>query len=204
MKNQVLLLQILLISLISCSNPKAKQLKTNLYYPSKKFFDENNMVKINLDSTLLNFKKITNEVINMGYADSIIPYAYFQINDTIKNIFLGDISWGYIRSRNMVKIKNDSIYKIETYPLKNTYNILKIHYENNGKDIGFADSPEKAFVVIELDTNANAKNLIKALDHLTNEFDKLNIIHKDSLELKVALTYFSQIPPPPKPPFVEK
>lgn len=201
MKNQFLFL-IILISVVSCLKPK--QFKTNLYYPSKQFFDENNMVKINLDSSSLNFKKITNKVISMGYTDSVVPYVQFQKGDTIKNIFLSDVSWGFISSRNRLDINNDSVFKNEAYHIKNIYSILKKHYENNGKDIEFADSAKKAFVVIELDTNAKARDLIKTLNYLTNEFDKLNKTHHDSLQLKVALSYFFQIPPPPKPPLEEE
>ncbi len=198
MKNKSFTLLFIFL-LFSCLNTKTKQFKTELYYPSKEFFEKNNMFKINLDSTQLNFKEITNKVINLGYNDSIYPYAQFEKNDTLKNIVLGDIAWGHIKYRNAVEIKNDSIIKNGTYPIKNIYKILVKHYENNGKNVEFADDAKKAFVIIELNTNSNAKKLSEVLNYLTNQFNRLNKAHQDSLKLRVVLFY----PPPPPPSPIE-
>ncbi len=196
-KNMKKLFYILLvISLYTCKSKVNRLEKIEQFYPSKELFNEQyGLVEINLETTKLNFKEITNLSERFSENDSV-PYLTFKANDTVKKILLMTI-FGVSTTSYSLTINKDTIHTFNRkYSNKRLYKALKEYYESE-KEAAFNHRNRKPLIVIELDTNATSKDLFKKLNYLTHEFDKLNKTHQDTLELKVGLTYFSQIPGPP-------
>ena len=105
--------------------------------------------------------------------------------------------------RNKLEITEDSIISDKIYPINLLYEILKKYYLNNGAIINYPESAQKVYVEIEIDTSKNGHILKKSLSNLVRTFDKINSQHLDTLQLRVTLSYFHQIPPPPQPPNYE-
>ncbi|PQV48462.1 hypothetical protein CLV33_105322 [Jejuia pallidilutea] len=194
-----LLLIIIAINLLYCKGKAFDENQKVKYYPSEKYFESNGVVEIDLYNPNINFKKIYRRVNELHVNDST-PYFEITHDDTLRRIMPLRNDWGHGSSYNILGISKDSIWKENGYPITELYKLLKKHYENCGKNPQYSISAEKAWVEVELDTNATGSDLEKALLNLTNIFDKLNRTHADTLELKVGLSYFSQIPPPPPPP----
>jgi len=178
---------------IVCCNKK--QTKTIIYYPLKEYFNSSKLVKIDLGNPKLNFKKITNLTNNIHSNDST-PYVSIKENDTVKKIIFLRNDWGHIKKRNALRISKDSIFIDNNYLFKDFYKILSRHYNNNGNNMDYAESTEKAWVEIEIDTSDSGLELKKVISKVVKTFDKINKHHKDSLKLKIGLSYFHQIPPP--------
>ena len=107
---------------------------------------------------------------------------------------------GLIKERNILSLKSDSILIDDGYPISELKWVLKRHYTNNGKELRYPSSSERAGVRITLDTNKTTKDLEQSLILLTTVFDEVNREVKDTLQLKFLFDYLRQIPPPPPPP----
>ncbi|PQJ75823.1 hypothetical protein [Polaribacter gangjinensis] len=169
------------------------------YYPSKKFFDENKTTEISIDN--LNFKQITDSIRNELYNKRNLYIKVIEFNKTyIISPFAN--TGGYIRERNMLKIINDSIFRMDkTYHISHLSKFLKLHYENNNKEIDLPFSYKRAFIELSLEPNADSKKLKNYLLKILETYNKTEIVSKDSIELGIMLDYpLDRIFPNPPPP----
>jgi hypothetical protein len=180
---------LLSLALFSCK----KQEREIRYYPSKKLYNQTNLVSIPLDSLKLNFIEITNKV-NSIYNKNKIPLIEIKDNSVSKRIV--PLMFDEIRKRDVLSITSDSILIDYNYSITELKNILKRYYTNNGKNYRYPRSYKNVVVEVTLDTSKNTKDLIKTLFNLTKVFDEINMELEDSLELRIFFNYFRQIPPP--------
>tara|TARA_R110000796_G_C14545718_1_gene433379 strand:+ start:1497 stop:2099 length:603 start_codon:yes stop_codon:yes gene_type:complete len=197
-----IILIITFIIFFSCRKETKKQNINTLYYPSKEYFFNSNIVKVELENSKTNFKRITDLVSDIHSVDSI-PYVELIDNNILRKIILLRNDSNPIRLRNKLEITEDSIISDKIYPINLLYEILKKYYLNNGAIINYPESAQKVYVEIEIDTSKNGHILKKSLSNLVRTFDKINSQHLDTLQLRVTLSYFHQIPPPPQPPNYE-
>jgi hypothetical protein len=177
----------------SCQN---QSLETR-YYPSDQLYFNERIVRINLDSIDLNFKEITDSMIQL---ESENGKVVFEINDNgiLKRIMPNDnFIFGIIKSKNIFDVRFDSVHYMGWHHIDNLKIILKKHFMNKGIDPNFSDSPEKTIVQVTLDTTRTANDLKSLLINLTQTFDEINTEVKDSLELRLKFYYFPEILPKP-------
>ena len=172
-------------------------LNDTIYYPNRNLFDSNKLKKISLSENNLNFKEIKLLVDNIHQHDSI---PFFEIKDKrlIRKIIPLRYDWGFFKGRNFLTITEDSILIGENYSISNLYDQLREHYLNNNKNPGRSQSAKKAVVKILFDSNKSAEYLGNHIIRITQEFDKLNQEHSDTLSFKLVLDYPNRIPPPPE------
>ncbi|GGW56336.1 hypothetical protein DFQ11_101601 [Winogradskyella epiphytica] len=172
------------------------------YYPTDRDFSAETSQLILLDTTKLNFRQITNRV---GTYDKDYGKLVVEFNDKKikKRITPYIYDGGLIRSKNILRIKSDSILIDENYPISDLKQILKRHYLNKGKAPYYPDLPRNAIVEVTIDTNKTGKELKKVLTQLTRTFDEIKKETKDTIELRVFFDYLRQIPPPLPPPKME-
>lgn len=182
-------------SFFCCKNEPEKI----LYYPSKDFFESEELVEIDLNNTELNFRGITGLVGKIYKADSI-PFIELKDKNTTRKITPFRYDGGMVKLRNVLHITEDSILIDENHPISELHWILKRHYENNGEKFRYPQSDKHAMVEVTIDTILKGADLKKCLNNLTTVFDEINSQHSDSLKLRVFFDYFRQIPPPPPPP----
>ena len=168
------------------------------YYPSAIDYSEIDVEIINLDSTQLNFKQIVSKVGNSDYGSRTVVVEVSEEN-VIKRFIPFTYSDALYKNRNVLRIKSDSILKLGGYPISELDTILRKHYFNNGSNSNYSDSPDKAIVEINLDSTTEAHAIKKTLISVSNSFDKLKLTAKDSIVLRVFLSYSrpAEIPPMP-------
>ncbi|MGJ8594120.1 MAG: hypothetical protein ACSHXF_16335 [Aquaticitalea sp.] len=171
------------------------------YYPTDFQFPLENFEIIGLDTTELNFRQLTNNVMNNGFdsdfGNVMVEFDDGKVKKRIMPYFYGN---GLFSGKNILKIKSDSLLIDNNYPISDLKRILKRHYLNKGKIPYYSASPQKAIVEITIDTNKTGKELKEVLTKLTRTFDEIKVEIKDSIELRVFFDYFRQMPLPPPPP----
>jgi hypothetical protein len=192
--------------LVSCKEKtkleKVEKKQTEIrYYPTDRPLSNETLELIGLDTTELNFRQLTNKVGTYYRKTSLI--VEFDDQQIKKRITPYIYSGGYIRFRNVLQIKSDSILIDDGYPINELKRILKRHYLNKGKIPYYSQSPKKALVEVTLDTNRTGKEIKEVLTKLTRTFDEIKEEINDTIELRIFFDYFRQIPPPPPPPKME-
>ncbi len=168
-------------------------------------FPLENYELIGLDTTKLNFRQITNRVMNVGFdSDSGNIMVEFDDGEIKKRVVPYFYGYGHYKEKNILKIKSDSILIDNNYPITELKRILKRHYLNKGKVPYYSDSPQKTLVEVTIDTSKNGKELKEVLTKLTRTFDEIKEETNDTIELRVFFDYFRQIPPPPPPKMEEE
>ena len=175
-----------------------KEITEIRYYPTYEISSDNKIEKINLDSTNLNFKRITDWIEKNQYADktSIIEFEDNQVLKRIRPFIRGN---GFIKERKILSLKSDSILIDNGYPISDLKKILKIHYTNKGQNYRYSDSPKSAGIQVTIDTSKTSKELKDFLINLTRTFDEVNREVSDTLELTFMFDYLRQTLPPPPP-----
>lgn len=190
----------ILLLILSCEKRTTKI----RYYPSDFQFPLEKFEIIGLDTTKLNFRQLTNRVINDGFDSDfgsvMVEFDDGKIKKRLMPYFYGS---GLYKEKNILKIKSDSILIDENYPISDLKEILKRHYLNKGKIPYYSDSPQKTLIEVTIDTSKNGKELKEVLTKLTQTFDEIKEEIDDTIELRVFFDYFRQIPPPPPPPKME-
>ncbi|OBX21579.1 MULTISPECIES: hypothetical protein [Bizionia] len=155
--------------------------------------------KIDLDTTNFNFKQITSWVSGNDYSNRL---SLIEIIDggVKKRIFPHSYAGCFFSERNIIRIKSDSILKDSGYPIDYLKPILSEHYLNIPKNYPYSKSSQFAMVEITIDTSKTATELKNLLIKVTQTFDEINAVNKDSLELRIYFDYFRQMPSPPAPP----
>lgn len=195
MKNLIIILSLLII--YSCNrNPSGIQKYNSLNQFSSK---RNKIIK--LESTELNFMKITEEIYKSydKKLNLIIEFEDKGIKKQIKpHVYLG----GLIKEKNILRVSFDSILIDNNYPISEIKSIMKRHYSNNGKIPYYPDNTEKAIIELALDTTKTAIELKQTLNVLTKNFDDIKKEIKGSFELNILFNYTwkysAPIPPPPE------
>ncbi len=126
-----------------------------------------------------------------------IPYINLKTSKKLKTIYIESHCWEkdsnlMIKERNVLEIKNNSIYKnnAEPLPLDSLESLLKRDIFNNGKNKNLSENSEKLKVFIYYN-NDKFKTLPNTLNQLTETYlkitDKTNIniwiIDKDKFKL---------------------
>ncbi|MBU2929735.1 hypothetical protein [Winogradskyella psychrotolerans] len=164
--------------------------KTEIYfYPSKEIYKNSQLEKIDLDSTLLDFKYFTDNSGDFPYTEKRISVEFIDEKGIKKCVIPAKYDSALYKQKNVLVIKSDSIMVDNTYSIIKLKQILKRHFTNNGNDIEYSDSPDKAIVELNLKSDTNGKELKRVLNNLTNIFDEINNETKDSLELKLFFDY---------------
>ncbi|WP_091262755.1 hypothetical protein [Gillisia sp. Hel1_33_143] len=191
---KILLISIILMNL-AC-NEKTSEIR---YYPNFEISNNDKVQKMILDTTQMNFKKITNWIGNNQY-NGILSILEFEDNKITKRIIPSVRGNGLIKQRNMLSITTDSILIDNGYPISELKRILKRHYLNNNNIPYYSESAYKAAIEITIDTSQSGAELKKILTKLTRDFDQVKNEVKDSIKLRFLFSYLRQMPPPPPPP----
>ena len=194
-----ILKKILLIStilLILACNKKTREIR---YYPNEEYNLDENIEIIGLDTTKLNFREITNKL-EHHYDNKTHMMVQFDDGNITKKIFPHVYGNGLFKTKNVLKIKTDSILIDGGYQIAELKRILKRHYTNNGENPYYSANYYQAAVEITIDTNKTGKDLEQLLKTVTRTFDEIKTEIQDSIKLNIFFSYFRQIPPPPPPP----
>ncbi|WP_240485016.1 hypothetical protein [Arenibacter latericius] len=169
------------------------------YYRSDQSISIERSKFIGLDTTKLNFRQITEELLDFNDHDKkvVVEFLDGKIKKRVIPYLYG---LGYIREKNVLKIKSDSILIDDNYPISELKWILKRHYLNKGEIAYYSESPKRALVLITIDSSKNGKELKEILTKLTRTFDEIKIEIKDTIELRVFFDYLRQMPKYPIPP----
>ncbi|WP_282164749.1 hypothetical protein [Cellulophaga baltica] len=188
----------LIILFLNCEND-SREIR---YYPTDNELINQNHELIDLDTTKLNFRQITDSIddgyFDNDYGNMIVEFDDGKIKKRIIAYFYGS---GLIKRKNVLQIKSDSILIDNGYPISELKRILKRHYLNKGQNEIYSDSPSKALVEVTIDTNKNGKQLKEVLTRITRSFDDIKSEIRDSIQLRVFFDYSrqtTQIPLPPK------
>jgi len=182
--------------ILSCQ----KQVTEVKYYPFDRPFNKEKAEIIELETTPLNFKEITNKIgpyFDERFGNLVVEFEDGKIN---KRIIPYVYDSGLIKRKNILKIKTDSILIDDGYPISELKSLMKRHYLNKNKIPYYSDSPQKAYVEISIDASKNGRELKELLSKLTYTFDEIKTEIKDSIKLVIFFNNFRQIPPPPPPP----
>lgn len=192
---KIIFLSSLSLIFICCKSKVSNEIHQIDYYPSKSLFNASNLRKIKIAPSD-NAEYIVNEI-NHTYRKDSIPFLEFKEGSRTIQIIPIRNDYGMFRKRNSFTITTDSVYlNITGYPKRQISELLKIHYENKGRDPYLSEGPEKAVVEIELDAEERGRMYVEYLKNLVTVFDKINAEHGDSLKLRVALGV--PLPSPPK------
>ncbi|MFN4764674.1 hypothetical protein ACKGJN_16205 [Gillisia sp. Q332] len=197
MKKYVYLAGIVFI-ILSCKNKTEEEKRDVVYYPSKLYFNSSNLKRVTLQSSD-NFIDIIKDVNRIHRNDSL-PYIEVEEGNRIVKIILMRSDGGLKIRKNFLTMTKDSVYTLtRDYPLNRLNEVLRIQYENKGRVATLAERAGLVIVEIELDHYDSGERLIESLKMLITNFDSLNAQHKDSLELRIALSV-PLIPLPLPPP----
>ena len=158
------------------------------YYPSKSFFVEYNPIEIIIDD--LSFQEITDSIRNGLYRKE----KYFiELEDTDFKYKIAPFAdtGGYIRERNGLTIRNDSLDLLKgNFPIDNLSKYLKLHYENNDKEYFYASSYKRAFIMLIFEPTDNSRKLKNRMLHTIQVYNQTNIKNKDSIDFHIMLDYY--------------
>ena len=175
----------LLTLILSCQKSTTKI----YFYPSEDIYKNSELEKINLDSTLLDFKYFTDNSGVFPYNEKRISVEFTNDFGIKKCLIPAKYDSGNYKKRNILVIKSDSIKIDDGYLISKLRYLLRRHFTNNGTNFKYSDSPKKAIVELNLNSGTNGKELKKILINLTDVFDEINSEIIDSLELNVFFDY---------------
>ena len=146
--------------ILSCEKPTEIR-----NYPTDAQTDKFETKEIDLDTTKLNFKGITNWVSSNDWEDKI---SLIQIQDghIHKRIFPHTFAGDFFSDKNIIKITSDSILEDNGYPIEKLKPILTEHYLNIKNNYPFRKSPQFAMVNVTIDTSKTAAELKEFLKKL--------------------------------------
>ena len=151
MKKIFLLATVILI--FSCDNRTADI----RYYPADGKAAKKNSEVIELETTELNFGEITDKIGNFednNAGDLTVEFKDGKVTKRVNPYIFGI---GLYKTKNVLKIKSDSVYIDDGYMIENLKPLLKRHYINKGEITKYSVSPEKAIVEVALDSNQSGK-----------------------------------------------
>lgn len=96
----------------------------------------------------------------------------------------------FFHEKNILKKNSDSILKDSGYPINSLNSILNQHFLNIPNNYPYSKSPQFAMLKITIDTSRTAIELKNLLIKVTRNFDEINAVNNDSLELRIYFDYF--------------
>lgn len=165
------------------------------YYPSELNVTDSTCVLFSLDSLSINFNEFFDKCYEIEDENKQTVVSFFD-GDTLKKVKIHIIGNGTFYKKNILNIINDSISKEINYPLDDLEKIMTKHYFNNGKIDEYADSPEKAIILITLTKEEKLSNLKKYLIAITRVQNSINQKNKTTMNLPVYINI--SVPPPPQ------
>ena len=165
---------------------------SSYYYPSKEYFQNNsNLVQVELN-TYASYPDLIQALDSVTCADRT-PVIIYQ-NKSSRFHLIPDhpcpdraIVYDF-KERNRVRITKDSIHTwFSRTDLDDLSKVVKRHVLNNGTDVQYSESPEKAFFSIQQDSIINIQELERTLILLSEAFNELNHQHGKSLSLNTMI-----------------
>lgn len=191
---KLLWLGLALIFLLSCKSNVQEGPEESRYYPSEEYFDNPKLKKIALDSDIFGIVRS----VNSTYENDSVPYIEFSKKNITNSIIPFRNDYGNYDHRNYINVTQDSVFSFyHRYPNNLLMEVLKMHYENNGRRPFMAESAEEAIVEIVLDQNAKGEDLKNSISLVISTFDSLNLKFRGKLQLKIALEITGREAPPP-------
>ena len=194
MKNAIgILLLVLIIS--SCQENREENTRDVIYYPSQREFLNSDFQYIDLKA-FPSFDKLIDSLETLKYN---LKKAGFKIETdsvdyhVLASTIFGQDSPPMIKFKNILSVSNDSVKKNETYPIRELKQHLRKDLYNQGRDLKFADSPEKMIVSVTSDMDELENLLIK----IFRTFQEIEKESSDSLQLNIQLNRRMEIFPPP-------
>src|SRR5690606_16626045 len=163
-----------MISFISCEDKIQEQSHEVLYYPSKDSFRSDRLSKVNLEDSSEYVDLVRS--VNRIYENDSIPYLEFLKENSLIKIIPFRNDYGNFHHRNYINVTKDSAFTFyHKYPLELLGELLKKHYENNGRLPYLSENAEEVIIEIVLNQDANGQDLIHKLKSVITSFDSLNV-----------------------------
>ncbi|WP_299677082.1 hypothetical protein [uncultured Tenacibaculum sp.] len=155
-------------------------------------------------SVELNTKKFNNwnslaERARKIIGNDSVPKITLRTNNEIRviyfhNPFREDGSLKIVKSKNVIEIHNDTIFKHElgTFPLDSLKSILKKDINNNGANPMLSENSKKLVISISYDKKSDFIKLLKNLNELTEQYYKIT----NNTDIKIWLTDKEFLKPP--------
>ncbi len=152
----------------------------------------------------LNTKKFNNWIDLVKRAGKIvcndsIPKITLKINNEVRTIYFHnpcweDNSYKIIKSKNVIEIHNDTIFKHKkgTFPLDSLESVLKMDITNNGINPMLSENSKKLLISISYDKKNEFNKLLKNLDKLTKQYYRIT----NKTDIKIWLTDKEFLKPP--------
>ena len=186
------------LTLTNCGNNISDQNQKKIkYYPSS---FENVYSKYNINDSFASQSLISKNLKNIiDKSQDNIPYFIIEDDSTINYVKIKLFWNSHSRYFDNLHIANDSIWFNKNYPIQKLDSILPLHYFNRGKYHYSSKNPQKASIMIELDTMSRIENLKDNYTKILNSYKNKVERKADSTELTIKWNFLNFIPPPPPP-----
>lgn len=202
-KVNFIILALLWVLLSSCKREKQEV----RYYPSAKDFTKVRIDLIGIDTLNINYDSLMNRFYK-NYENGVKTVIEIKNKGVTRKIMFIYTYNGCIRTRRILMISEDSIFKESGFSISELENVLRKHYFNIDRNNEYPYSYEDVFVNIALDTGKTItklrNDLKNSLLNLTENFDKIKKDTTIPLKLYLFLENVSRFPPPPPPPSIEQ
>tara|TARA_R110001632_G_scaffold45215_3_gene114861 strand:+ start:948 stop:1580 length:633 start_codon:yes stop_codon:yes gene_type:complete len=128
-----------------------------------------------------------------------IPKITLKINNETKTIYFHnpcweDNSYKIIKSKNVIEIHNDTIFKHKkgAFPLDSLESVLKMDIANNGINPMLSENSKKLVISISYDKKNEFNKLLENLDKLTEQYYGIT----NNADIKIWLTDKEFLKPP--------
>lgn len=208
MENKISFAALLILTIIGCRNIDKKenesvQKETALVQIEfGKWNGQNDSLGVELDVNNFNsWFDLINRTEKIVCNDSI-PKITLTRDSEIKTIYFRNTcskegSFRIIKTKNVIAIYNNMISKNNEsgIPLDSLENVLRKDIENNGKNPGLSESPEKLTICIQYDDKNEFNNLTNILNQLTETYYQIT----NKTDLKILLIDKNYFSPPQRP-----
>ncbi len=128
-----------------------------------------------------------------------IPKITLKTNNEIRTIYFHNPCWEndsykIIKSKNVIEIHNDTIFKYEkgSFPLDSLDSVLKMDINNNGINPMLSENSKKLVISISYDKKNEFNKLIENLEKLTEKY--YEITKNTDIEIWLTDKEFLKLP----------
>lgn len=166
-----------------------------------KWKTENDSLGVELDTKRFNNWIDLVERAGKIVCNDSIPKITIRTNNEIRTIYFHNPCWAHdsykiIKSKNVVEIHNDTIFKHEkgSFPLDSLESVLKMDVNNNGINPMLSENSKKLVISISYDKKNEFNKLLENLDKLTEQY--YGITNKTDIKIWLTDKDFFKPPPP--------
>ncbi|MBO3118082.1 hypothetical protein J4050_15120 [Winogradskyella sp. DF17] len=195
-KNNILLIRVLiLITFLNVSCNKHKKIN---YYPRSL---KNEVLKYDINDSFVNDNLITKDLKEITKKpQNNVPYFKIEDDSTINYVQLALFWNSHSKYFDNLHINSDSIWFKGNHSLGKLDSILPLHYFNYGKLHYASKNPQRASIMIKVDTTSKLKDLETKYSKILNSYKKSIEGKNDSTDLLIKWNFLNFISPPPPPP----